>query len=105
MIKTNSSQTDKSDQLVKREEKRLAALKMQDEKNKRFKLVAKIISWETISKDSASVTTLEKVTEVEWSTYRKHILEIATSEKEEKVKQKLNQTFESIKSNKGFAKN
>lgn len=102
MTKTNL-QSDKTDQILNREEKRLAALKVQAERDKRFKLVAKIISWETGSMDSIAVKSLDRITDSEWSIYREHILGIATAETVEKVKQKLDQTFEDIKKNDGLA--
>lgn len=102
MTKTNL-QSDRTDLILGREEKRLAALKIQAERDKRFKLVAKIISWETGSMDSIAVKTLDRITNSEWSIYKDHILAIATVETVEKVKEKLDQTFENIKKNGGLA--
>lgn len=103
MTKTNL-QSDRTDLILDREQKRLAALKIQAERDKRFKLVAKIISWETGSMDSIAVKSLDRITETEWSIYKEHILGIATAETVEKVKAKLAQTFEDIKRNDGFVK-
>lgn len=102
MTKTNS-QPDKINLVLNREEKRIATLKIQAERDKRFKLVAKIISWESGAEGSIAVTTQNKVTDAEWSEYKKYIQTITTSDSVEKVKQKIDLTFENIKKNGGFA--
>ncbi len=98
MIDTNS----KPKSLLTRDEKRLALLKVQEVRDKLFKLIAKVISWETGALDSIAVKSLNKITKQEWLTYKKHILGITTSESIEKVKEKLNQTYKDIKKNNGF---
>lgn len=85
-----------------KEERKLAALKAQEARDKTFKLIVKIISWETGSLDSVVVKSVNKITREEWSNYKKHILGVPTSESIEKVKEKLAQTYKNIKENEGF---
>ena len=87
-----------------KDERKLALLKAQAAKDKLFKQVVKIISWESGSLDSIVVKSLNKITEAEWLNYRKYTLNIATSQSREKVKEKLSQTYKNIEANGGFAK-
>lgn len=87
---------------ISKEERKLAVLKAQEARDKVFKLVVKIISWETGSLNSLVVKSSDKITSKEWSTYKKHTLAVASSENIERVKQKLIQTFKDIKENGGF---
>ena len=80
----------------------LAILKAQEARNNVFKLVVKIISWETGSLDSMVVKSLNKITNQEWSNYKKHALGISTAESIEKVKGKIAKTYQDIKANGGF---
>ncbi|MDP3758747.1 MAG: hypothetical protein Q8Q86_03435 [Candidatus Daviesbacteria bacterium] len=86
------------------DERKLAILKAQAAKDKLFKLVVKIISWESDSLDSVVVKSLNKITEAEWLNYRKYTLNISTSQSLEKVKEKLTQTYKNIRSHGGFTK-
>jgi len=90
------------DAKLTKEEREAAAAKVREVSEKLFKLVVKIIRWET-----ESTTTLgkpkDKITSDEWKAYEKHILRISVSEKEDRVKEKLDETFRAIKSHRGFA--
>ncbi len=86
------------------DEKKLAILKAQEEKDKLFKLVIKIISWESGSLDSIVIKSLNKVTESEWLHYKKYTLAISTSQSLEKVKEKVTQTYNNIQAHGGFIK-
>ncbi|MBI2196916.1 hypothetical protein HYU45_04900 [Candidatus Daviesbacteria bacterium] len=86
------------------DERKLALLKAQAAKDKLFKLVVKIISWESGSLDSVVVKSLNKITEAEWLNYRKYTMNISTSQSLEKVKEKLTQTYKNIQSHGGFTK-
>lgn len=86
------------------DDRKLALLKAQAAKDKLFKLVVKIISWESGSLDSVVVKSLNKVTEAEWLNYRRYTLKIATSQSIEKVKEKLAQTYKNIQTHGGFTK-
>lgn len=92
----------RTDQSTSRDDRELAILKAQEAKNKLFKLIVKIISWETGSIDSVVVRSLNKITNEEWSSYKKHTLKIPTSVSTEKVKEKILQTYKNIKENNGF---
>lgn len=85
-----------------REERKLAALKAQKSKEKVFKLVAKVISWETGSVDSIAVKAADKVTHQEWLQYKKHQIGIYGADNIEKARDKLAQTYKFIKENGGF---
>lgn len=85
-----------------KDERKLALLKAQEAKDKIFKLVVKIISWETASMDSLTVRSADKITDQEWLRYKRHLLNISKSESVEKVKSRLAQTYKDIKENSGF---
>lgn len=85
-----------------KEERKLAVLEAQKAKEKIFKLVVKIISWESGAFDSVVVQAADKITPEEWLEYKKHRQNIPTTMDEEKVKNKMIQTFNSIKANGGF---
>lgn len=87
-----------------KDERDIALLKAQQARDKIFKLVVKIISWETGSLDSIVVKSVNKITDQEWLNYKKYTLSIPTSMDTEKVKEKLAQTFKNIKENNGFKK-
>ena len=82
---------------VTKDERKLAVLKAQEARDKIFKLVVKIISWETGSLNSIVVRSLDKITNQEWSNYKKHTLGLSNSETFEKAKQKIAQTYRQIK--------
>lgn len=88
--------------IATKDERKLAILKAQEARDKIFKLVVKIISWETGSLNSMAVKSLNKITEAEWSNYKKYTLEISTSDNVDKVKEKLIQTYKDINRNGGF---
>lgn len=64
-------------------------------------LVVKIISWKTGLVEGASIQSDNKITQEEWDTYKKHTLKIPTSN-QDKVKDKIKETYEAIKRNDGF---
>lgn len=84
------------------DERKLALLKAQEIRNKMFNLVVKIISWETGSPNSLVVKAENKISPAEWTQYKKHQMQIPTTESIEKVKSKINQTYTSISENGGF---
>ncbi|MBI2017618.1 hypothetical protein HYS92_01060 [Candidatus Daviesbacteria bacterium] len=83
------------------DEKKLALLKAQEARDKMFKLVVKIISWETDSLNSIVVKSLDRISPTEWSNYKKYTLGISV-QSVDKVKQKLAETYKNIKSHGGF---
>ncbi len=85
-----------------KEERKLAALKSQEQRESIFKLVVKIISWETNSQDSTAMRNLNKITAQEWLMYEKHLLNTSKIESEAKVRSRLAETYQSIKDNLGF---
>ncbi len=89
------------DAKLTKEERKLVTLKAQEARDKVFKLVVKIIRWETESSHSAS-NAIEKITSQEWAKYKQHLLNISTSESTQKVKDKLTQTYNAIKEHGGF---
>ncbi|MBI2601059.1 hypothetical protein HYW42_03835 [Candidatus Daviesbacteria bacterium] len=92
----------KSSLLMTKDERKLAVLKAQEAREKVFKLVVKIISWETGSQDSIVVRAANRITSQEWLRYKKHQIGISGTGNIEKVKNRLAQTFQSIKNNGGF---
>lgn len=84
------------------EDRKLAALEVQKAKERAFKLVVKIISWETGSLESLVIKSADKITPEEWSQYKKQRMDISTALDKEKVKDNLAQTYNSIKANHGF---
>lgn len=91
--------------LMNKDERKLAVLEAQKAKEKSFKLVVKIISWESGAVGSVVVQAENKITEQEWLQYRKQRLSIATPEEKSRAEQKLTLTYNSIKANGGFEKN
>lgn len=89
------------DAKLTKEERKLVTLKAQEARDKIFKLVVKIIRWETESTNSSS-NAMEKITSQEWAKYKQHLLSISTSESTQKVKDKLTQTYNAIKEHHGF---
>jgi len=89
------------DTKLTKEERKLVTLKAQEARDRVFKLVVKIIRWETESSHSAN-NTIEKITSQEWAKYKQHLLNISTSESTQKVKDKLTQTYNAIKEHGGF---
>lgn len=85
-----------------KDERKLAALEAQKAKEKMFKLVVKIISWESGSLESNVIQTVDKITPAEWLKYKKHRLGIPTTLDKEKAKEKLDETYNAIKTNGGF---
>lgn len=90
-------------QINSKDERKLAVLEAQKIKEQAFKLVVKIISWESGSLGSTVVQSTNKITPAEWSQYKKQRMSIATAENRDKAKEKLTQTYNSIKANGGFA--
>lgn len=89
-------------QNLTKDERKIAALKAQQAKEKTFKLVVKIISWESGSLDSLVVRAANKITLSEWLQYKKQRMDISTPETRDRAKDKLAQTYNAIKSNGGF---
>ncbi len=87
---------------LNKDERKEAVLQAHKANEKIFKLVVKIISWETGPMEGASIKTTNKVTDDEWQRYRRHLLKISTSESEKRVKEKLKGIYEAIKDNGGF---
>lgn len=85
-----------------KDERDVALLKAQEAREKIFKLVVKIISWESGSLDSVVVKSLNKITGQEWLNYKKYTLGIPTSADIQKVKEKLAKTYQNIKDQDGF---
>lgn len=90
------------DTKLTKEEREAAAAKVREVSERLFKLVVKIIRWETEATSSLGKPK-DKITSDEWKAYQKHILRISVSEREERVKQKLGETYRAIKSHRGFA--
>lgn len=85
-----------------KEERELAISKAHEASEKIFKLVVKIISWETGPLDGAAIKKTDKITPDEWQRYRQHLLTISKSESVERVKGKLKKVYEAIKEHSGF---
>ncbi|OGE44508.1 hypothetical protein A3B45_05155 [Candidatus Daviesbacteria bacterium RIFCSPLOWO2_01_FULL_39_12] len=86
-----------------KEERDLAVLKAQKVKELAFKLVVKIISWESGASESMVVKSSDKITPEEWLRYKKHRMNIPTTLDKKKVADNLTRTYNSIKANGGFA--
>lgn len=87
---------------MSKDERKLAALENQKVKEKMFKLVVKIISWESGSLESVAIKSVNKITPNEWLQYKKHRTNISAALDKKKVKDNLVQTYNSIRSNGGF---
>lgn len=85
-----------------KEERKLATLKAQQAKEKMFKLVVKIISWESGASESTVIKSANKITPEEWLMYKKQRMDISATLDKEKMKDKVAQTYNSIKANGGF---
>ena len=92
----------KQQSFMSKDERKLAVLEAQKAKDKIFKLVVKIICWESGSSGSAVVQSVDKITPEEWLRYKKHRLSVFTALDKERAKNELDQTFNSIKANDGF---
>ncbi len=91
------------DTKLTKEEREAAAAKVREVSEKLFKLVVKIIRWETELPNSNLGKPKDKITSEEWHAYERHILKISTSEREDRVREKLDETYRAIKSHRGFA--
>lgn len=88
------------DQKVKTLDKRkLDLLKAQKAKEQAFKIVVKIISWES----GSSAANIEKITLAEWKQYKKHRSGAFAAIDRDKAKTDLAKTYNSIKAHGGFA--
>lgn len=92
----------KPDFSSEKEKRNLAALKVQKAKEKIFKLIVKIISWESGSLGSPVVQSINKISSGEWILYKKHRLSVFAAIDKEKAKKELAETFNSIKTHGGF---
>ncbi|EKD90247.1 MAG: hypothetical protein ACD_31C00072G0003 [uncultured bacterium] len=84
------------------EERKLITLKAQEAREKVLKLVVKIIRWETESTDHPLNQVIDKITGLEWSKYKTHILGSYQIDNQERIKSKIKQTYETIKQRGGF---
>lgn len=100
MVNTKSNQQNSVS--MTKEERKLAVLKAQKIKEIAYKLVVKIISWESGAAESTVIKSANKITPEEWLRYKKQRMDISTEADKEKMKDKLAQTYNSIKANKGF---
>lgn len=100
MLDTKLKQQDISKSKAERD---LAMAEAQRVKEIAFKLVVKIISWENGSSSSNVVQSVNKITPEEWAEYKRQRMSIATADNRDKAKEKLEQTFQSIKEHGGFA--
>ncbi len=82
--------------------RRAAVLKSQEANEKIFRLVVKIIRWETESTENQRERNISKITHDEWNKYTKHLLGIYQPDSRDKIKDKLKKTYEAIKGNGGF---
>lgn len=87
---------------MSKDERKLAILKAQKIKEKIFKLVVKIICWESGHSESVIIQSANRITPEEWLAYKKHHFNIPTTLDREKVKDNLTQTYNAIKANGGF---
>ena len=85
-----------------KEERKLALIETQKIKEKAFKLLVKIISWESGSLGSIVVSAVNKITPEEWRQYKKHRSLVFAAFDKDKVKSDLEKTYNSIKENDGF---
>ena len=85
-----------------KEEKKVIAQENHEESERIHALVVKIISWRSGLLDGAVIQESNKITAKEWDEYKKHLLRISKVESPERVKEKLNETYESIKKRDGF---
>ena len=90
------------DPTLSKEDRKQLVLKAQQAKEAIFKLVVKIISWETGALDSIVIRSANKITANEWSKYKKNQLEISAGGSLQKTKEKLAQTYAAIKEHGGF---
>ena len=88
---------------LSKEEQKLANLQIQEVKEKTFKLVVKIICWESGTPSSEVVQTKNKITPEEWSRYKKHRTNAFSEADRDKIKAELTESFNNIKANGGFA--
>lgn len=86
---------------LSKEEQKEKILKSQADNEKKFKLVVKIINWKTGLKNGASTQPDDKITSYEWQCYKQHLVEISKANPD-KVKGKLEETYEAIKLHGGF---
>lgn len=85
-----------------KEEQKTKALETSAAKEKIYTLVSKVISWNTQSKDSNSMQSLNKITAEEWQRYKKHLLEISKTDSVEVVKEKIKKIYSTIQQHQGF---
>ncbi len=89
--------------LEEKEEQRLANLQIQEVKEKIFKLVVKIICWESGSSTSQVVQANNKITKEEWEKYKTHRMKAFNEAEKDKVKAELVESYNNIKAHGGFA--
>lgn len=85
-----------------KKDQRLQLLKNQEANAKIHKLIVKIISWKTGLVDGADVKLSDKISDAEWQKYRKHLLTISKTDSQVKVKEKLKEIYNTIKTRGGF---
>lgn len=85
-----------------KDERSLALLETQRVKEKAFKLLVKIISWESGYLESPVVSSANKITPKEWTEYKKHRKGVFPVFDKDRIKSDLEKTYNSIKINDGF---
>lgn len=85
-----------------KDERNLALLETKKVREKAFKLLVKIISWESGSFASPVVSSGNKITPEEWAEYKKHRKGVFPVFEKDKIKSDLEKTYNSIKINGGF---
>ena len=85
-----------------KDEKNLAILETQKVREKAFKLLVKIISWESGFLGSPIVSSANRITSKEWTEYKKHRKGVFNVFDKDKIKSDLKKTYDSIKINGGF---
>lgn len=85
-----------------RDEKNFALLETQKVKEKAYQLRVKIISWENGSLESPVISSGNKITPGEWKDYKKHRQSIFPILDKDRIKEDLEKTYNSIKTNGGF---
>jgi hypothetical protein len=85
-----------------KDERKLALIEIQKIREKTFKLLVKILSWESGAMGSIVVSTADRITTKEWTEYKGHRTKVLAAYDNDKVKLDFEKTFNSIKANGGF---
>lgn len=87
---------------LSKEEKKLADIELKEIKEKAFKLIVKIISWENGSNGSIVVQSANKITPEEWQQYKKERMNAFSAADKDKGRKEIEESFNSIKAHGGF---